>query len=201
MFWDKAAAFYDFFENVYNGKVYKGLATAVAEMIAPTDMVLECACGTGIITRAVAPRCQHITATDLSDGMLKQARKHCARFSDVTLCKANIMQLEYPDSSFDKVVAGNVIHLLDDPQSAIHELERVCKPGGHIILPTYVNNEQKGRTCNAARLLEMLGVNFKRQFSLSTYRDFFAQIGYPDVEYKLVEGRMPCAIAIIKKQK
>ena len=47
MFWDKVSPLYDAFETVYNGKVFNGTGEKVAEMIEPTDVVLECACGTG----------------------------------------------------------------------------------------------------------------------------------------------------------
>lgn len=199
MFWDKAASLYDLFETLYNGKVYKGLATKVAEQIAADDNVLECACGTGMISRHMAPRCKSLIATDMSEGMMKQARKHCSQYTNVSIQRADIMNLEWADETFSKVVAGNVIHLLDKPQMAVAELMRVCKTGGKVIIPTYVNIVEGGKVSIAARLLEMLGVNFKRQFTPESYRQFFADAGYKDVEYILVEGRMPCAIAIIKK--
>ena len=47
MFWDKISPLYDLFENIYNGKVYTGTGKKVAEMIDSSDVVLECACGTG----------------------------------------------------------------------------------------------------------------------------------------------------------
>lgn len=200
MFWDKAAAFYDLFENVYNGKVYKGLARQVACYVSVNDKVLECACGTGMISRHIAPCCQNLTATDFSQGMLRQAEKNCRKFNNVTFRQANIMRLEFPDNSFDKVVAGNVIHLLDDPKGALKELERVCKPGGMIIVPTYVNIAKDGNVSWAARMLEKLGVSFKRQFTPESYKTYFESIGYIDTEFVLVEGRMPCDIAVIVKK-
>ena len=48
MFWDKISPLYDLFEQVYNGKVYRGTGEKVTEFIEPNDTVLECACGTGI---------------------------------------------------------------------------------------------------------------------------------------------------------
>ena len=42
-----------------------------------------------------------------------------------------------------------------------------------------------------------LGVKFKRQFSMSTYKEFIASHNISQVEYDVVEGRMPCAFAII----
>lgn len=72
MFWDFAAVFYGIFEDAVNGKVNRRLCACVAAQIHPRDIVLECACGSGMITRAIAPRCKHLTATDFSVGMLRQ---------------------------------------------------------------------------------------------------------------------------------
>lgn len=198
MFWDKAASLYDFFETVYNGKCYRNLPLRVAERITASDQVLECACGTGIITEAIAKRCKSVIATDFSEGMLGQARNKCGKMPNVSICKADIMHLPFEDNLFDKVVAGNVIHLLDDPKGAMDELVRVCRPGGQIIVPTYINITVNGKTSLAARLLEKMGVSFKREFDEASYRTFFANMGFGQVEYDLVEGRMPCAIAIIR---
>ena len=97
-----------------------------------------------------------------------------------------------------KVVAGNVIHLLTEPQKAMAELERVTKPGGQIIIPTYINKTKKSNGA-AIKLLGLLGADFKRQFDPASYKAFFAGLGYQDVTYQVVDGRMPCAIAIINK--
>lgn len=202
MFWDKAAVFYDLFETVYNGKVNRELPLKVAERMQETDRVLECACGTGLISRRIAQNCQELVATDFSVGMLRQAQRKCRRLANVKLRKADIMHLNCRDGAFDKVVAGNVIHLLEDPRGAMAELERVCRTGGEIIIPTYVNHEKTGKSSLVVRLIEKFGAGFKKQFDYQTYQQFFADMGYTDVEYRLVEGRMPCAIAVItKKQK
>ena len=71
MFWDKAAAFYDLFETLYNRKVYQNLGKRVAEEVEKDDIVLECACGTGAISKYIAPKCRQLIATDLSKGMLR----------------------------------------------------------------------------------------------------------------------------------
>lgn len=200
MFWDKVASLYDFFETVYNKKVYTGLGERVAMLIEADDSVLECACGTGAITVAVARKCRSIVATDASDGMLRQTLKKCRDMDNVTLEKTDIMQLPYGDNSFDAAIAGNVIHLLDNPRGAISELERVCRPGGRIILPTYVNITPRGKENWIVKALRFMGVTFKRQFDMESYKDFFRQMGYDNVEYGLVEGKMPCAIAMIRKK-
>lgn len=199
MFWDKVSGFYDFFETIYNGKVYRGLGERVAQAVGPNDLVLECACGTGAISKYIAPKCRQLIATDFSKGMLKQTARKCQKYSNVTIKRADMTCLKCRDNRFDQVIAGNVIHLLEDPYAAIKELERVCKTGGQIIIPTYIN-ASAGVNKKAVRFLEFAGANFKRQFDLQSYQEFFENAGYKNVDFDVIYGRMPCAVAIITKQ-
>jgi len=200
MFWNKIAGVYDLFENYYNGQVNRELVKVVTELIDEGDKVLECACGTGMISKGMAPKCRLLYATDYADGMLKQARKNLSDYPQVKVQRANIMALNAKDGSFDKVVAGNVIHLLDEPEKALNELLRVCKKGGKVIIPTYVNNENAGSPSVFVRLLEKFGAGFKCQFDYASYQEFFHTTGPAQVEFKIVNGKMPCAIAIITKE-
>lgn len=199
MFWDKAAKFYDLFENIYNGRVYKKLGAEVVKSIEESDAVLECACGTGAISRAVAEKCRSLTATDFSAEMLKRAKKKCKKLSNVAFQTANIMQLPFEDESFDKVIAGNVIHLLDDPVGALKELERVCRSGGKLIIPTYINMLKNGKTGFFVTKIDKAGASMKRHFTYESYKEFFAEAGYSEVEFSLINGKMPCAVAVITK--
>ena len=199
MFWDKISPLYDLFENVYNHKVYAGTGKKVAEFIDPTDVVLECACGTGAITVCIAEKCKRVIATDFASGMLKQAARKCRKFSNVRFKRADITNLKCKDDRFDKVVAGNVIHLLPDPEKALKELERVVKPDGKIIIPTYINMS-KASAGLGVKFVEFLGAEFKKQFDFDSYKSFFIEMGYDNVEFHVVDGRMPCAIAVITKR-
>lgn len=199
MFWDRVARVYDLFENVYNGKVNKQLCIAVADMIDLNDHVLECACGTGMLSKYIAGKSRKLIATDYSVGMLKQAKKKCKELNNIEFEQSDIMQLKYEDNTFDKVVAGNVIHLLDAPYMALKELERVCCHGGQIIIPTYINNENTGKPNLFVRTIEKTGAGFKCQFTYKTYQQFFEKAGYTSIKYSIIEGKMPCAIAVITK--
>lgn len=194
MIWDRVAPLYDFFENTFNRAVYDGTGEAVARMIRPDDRVLECACGTGAISVAIAPACARVVATDYSEGMLKQARKKLATHSNVTVEQADITALRYAADSFDVAVAGNVIHLLPEPGDALKELKRVVRPGGTIIVPTYVSLTD-GANNPIPRLLSRLGVRFQEHFTPASYRAFFERMGCMDVTYRVVRGRIPCVIA------
>ncbi len=53
---------------------------------------------------------------------------------DVRFLAGDVMQLEFPDGSFDTAAIANSLHHLDDPLSALRELLRVLKPGGNLIV-------------------------------------------------------------------
>lgn len=198
MFWNTISGIYDFVENTFNGKVNKDIAQYVANLIDANDNVLECACGTGMFSLPIAKRCKRLTATDFADKMLSQARKKCKDLPNVLFELADITRLNYEDETFDKVVAANVIHLLDNPTAAMSELMRVCKKGGVVIIPTYINESTKTSSV-AAKFFNVLGANFKHEFSSATYRDFFRSMGYDVEKYYTAQGRMPCCAAVIRK--
>ncbi len=199
MFWDRVAFIYDIFANIINKKVHKKLKEIVANEITKEDDVLECACGTGMLTKVVAPKSKSIIATDFSSKMLKRAKKKCKKFNNVEFMNANIMKLDFDDNSFDIVIAANVIHLLDDPIKAINELDRVCKENGKIIIPTYMNKDDNGNTSGFAKRVGKAGADFKRQFTYDSYKEFFNEFGYRNVEYTMINGKVPCCVAVIKK--
>ncbi len=201
MFWDSVAGVYDLFVNVVNRRTHTALRKIVADLIQPGDCVLECACGTGLLTEVIAQRCARLTATDFAPKMLARAKKNCAAFGNITFEQSDITALGYPNGSFDAVVAGNVIHLLDNPMKALAELDRVCKTGGRLIIPTYMNRDGKGNTSGFATAVGKAGADFKRQFTVESYRQFFLDAGYGDVSIQLAEGRIPCAVAVMRKKR
>ena len=200
MFWDKVSGVYDLFENIYNKSVYQSTGESVAKYIKNTDRVLECACGTGAISIFIAPVCKELLATDYSVGMLKQAKKKLKNYDNIEYKMVDITDIEAEDNTFDIVVAGNVIHLLPDPQRAMKELTRVCKDGGRLVIPTYINGDE-GTNKLAVKFLEKLGASFKCQFDAESYERFFEDMGYENVTYEVVRGRMSCDIAVIDVKK
>ena len=84
MFWDQVAGVYDICGNVINRKTHRKLKKIVSALIEPDDVVLECACGTGLLSAVIARKCRLLTATDFSGNMLKKAEKNCTAFHNIT---------------------------------------------------------------------------------------------------------------------
>lgn len=198
LFWDMIAGVYDLFEKLYNGRCYDKTGARVAQEINKDDIVLECACGTGSISNPVAKKCKKLFATDMSVNMIKRAKKNCNDRTNIIFRKADIMSIRCKDNRFDKVIAGNVIHVLDEPYKAVDELLRVCKPGGKVIIPTYINAGKRSSEL-LVKFLGFCGAHFTNQFDKNSYRDFFIKGGY-DAKIDIVDGQMPCAIAVITKK-
>ncbi len=200
MFWDKVAWAYDLFAEGINRKADRALRDTVAKLIRPGEAVLECACGTGLLSGVIAPRCGSLIATDLSEPMLRRAAKKYSHLGNITFEKADILHLPYRTGQFDTVVAANVIHLLDEPLRALAELDRVCRSGGRLIIPTYMNENEDGGTNAVSGAIGRAGADFKRAFTPESYRRFFAEAGYEQASYTLCPGRIPCAVAVLTKE-
>ena len=106
--------------------------------------VLEVGVGTGLSLPCYS---KHLTITgiDLSPEMLTKAREKVERkklTNVVALHEMDAGALAFPDESFDTVVAMYVMTVVPDPERVMRELERVCAPGGEVILVNHFSQEE-----------------------------------------------------------
>ena len=90
--------------------------------------VRETACGTGIVTRALADT-MGITATDLNQPMLDFAKSQPGG-EGIDWQQADAQNLPFPDRSFDIVVCQFGVMFFPDKEKVYREALRVLKPGG-----------------------------------------------------------------------
>jgi phosphatidylethanolamine/phosphatidyl-N-methylethanolamine N-methyltransferase len=106
--------------------------------------VLEVGVGTGLSLPDYGPHLK-ITGIDLSPDMLEKAQERVARArleNIVALREMDAETLEFPDEHFDTVVAMYVMTVVPDPERVMRELERVCAPGGEVILVNHFSQEE-----------------------------------------------------------
>ena len=102
--------------------------------------VLDAGCGTGIFSIIFAKKgASQVTGIDISPGSLETARSLKKKFNlqNVEFQKEDMLQLPYPDESFDIVWAWGTVHHTTNPLGAISELIRVLKKGGSLLLAVY----------------------------------------------------------------
>lgn len=96
--------------------------------------VLDVACGTGTNVRYL-PESVDLVGIDISEEMLAEARDELDRLDrDGTVVRMDAQALEFDDDSFETVVSSFSTCTFPDPTAALQEMERVCAPGGRILL-------------------------------------------------------------------
>ncbi len=130
-FTDDVATFY---ESTLVPLIFEPYANDLAlraQVLRPTS-VLEVACGTGVVTRALAaslPTACAITATDLNEAMVAHAQR-VGTIRPVTWRRADVMALPFGNELFDVVVCQFGAMFFPDRVAAYREIRRVLRPGG-----------------------------------------------------------------------
>jgi ubiquinone/menaquinone biosynthesis C-methylase UbiE len=93
--------------------------------------VLVVGCGRGDELRLI--QVETLTAFDLSVSAVRQANSLLPRNHYL---QADGMQLPFVNGSFDFVLSSEVIEHMLNPEQMLAEINRVLKPGGHVLLTT-----------------------------------------------------------------
>ncbi len=200
-FWDRVAGLYDLAE-LTNRKVNKAAVKRVAELVPEGAEVLDCAAGTGAFSLAAARRAKRVLATDLSQPMLDRAAAKARRagVSNIAYAIRDITALEESDCAFDVVLAANVLHLLPEPETAVGELWRVTRPGGRLILPTYLQGRTGAAAGELIKIYQGVGFHYEHAFTPETYRALLEGLGLGPVTLEVIEGRVPEGIAVLERR-
>ena len=168
----------------------------VASFVGPQDVVLDAACGTGAFACGVASRAGFVAACDLSPKMVAQtSRKAQHRGLENVACgTGNLCALDFSDGSFDVAIAGNVLHLLAEPQQAVAELQRVTRPGGIIVIPNYMNEEDTDR--RFLKLAGAVGFTVHSEWDTPAFLEFLASCGLTVTEHRNFVAKQPLCVAI-----
>lgn len=198
-FWDRFAFAYDWGEKL-NGRAVKAMAQQVGHLTPPNSLVLDCAAGTGELALAMAGRARRVVCTDLSQEMLDRAEQKAARrgIANIDFQLQDLTCLEMADNIFDAAAAGNVLHLLQKPERAVAELLRVTKPGGLVILPTFLQREHNGLRA-AVGLYKLLGFRPVTDFDARSYRAFLEGSSARLRQYTVLPGRIPVGLGVLIK--
>ena len=110
-----------------------------AAALSPTA-ALEIAAGTGVVTRALAPRLSpsaSYVVTDLNQPMLDYAASRQTPDSRITWRQADALALPFQNAAFDLVCCQFGAMFFPDRPAAYREARRVLKPGGHFLFSVW----------------------------------------------------------------
>jgi ubiquinone/menaquinone biosynthesis C-methylase UbiE len=101
------------------------------------DSVLDVGCGAGDEVVALARmvgESGHAVGLDMSETMVAEGRRRAAEAGVRAEFKVGDAQaLQFEDDSFDAARIERTLQHLPDPDRALRELRRVCRPGGRVV--------------------------------------------------------------------
>jgi len=131
------------YDRVFGKIFYSRLERVIEDSRIPRGAkVLEVGAGTGTSFPAYPTHCQ-VTGIDLAPDMLTRARQKIAEngWTHIKVLEMNALALNFPDNSFDFVMAFHVVTVVPDPVAMIYEAQRVCKPGGKIVIVNHFTSD------------------------------------------------------------
>ncbi|MCX5891511.1 MAG: class I SAM-dependent methyltransferase [Deltaproteobacteria bacterium] len=109
----------------------------------PDQKVLEIGVGPGSTLEFYPPRTNFV-GIDISATMIDVAKKKAANLNSGSRFHLEVMdatKLDFPDNTFDMVMAAYVITTVQDPHRVCREIHRVVKPGGQIIAVNHTRSQ------------------------------------------------------------
>ena len=137
-FWNFRALSYDEAIGPMYEEAYRRTAQLRLKHLSSTARVLDFACGTGIVTVAMAPHVGSIRAIDISEEMVTRA---AAKVSAQGLANVDVTQTDLSDPSleagdFDAVMAFNVLLYVENFEEVMKRISALLKPGGVFLSAT-----------------------------------------------------------------
>lgn len=187
-YWERHAGGYDGSMRLL-GRPMAAMAPRLSEAVKGMR-VLEVAAGTGLVTEVLAGSASEVVATDYAESMVERLRVRTADMPNVSCRQADLYTLPFDPGSFDAVVAANVLHLVPDLPGALASLRAVVKPGGRVLVPTFLH-DQTAFSWTLSRLLALTGFPGHRRFSAVSLHQALADQGLMITREEVLPGPIP----------
>ncbi|RED52003.1 class I SAM-dependent methyltransferase [Aestuariispira insulae] len=183
-FWDKIARKYAK-RPVADPDSYENTLASTARHLNKTDSVLEIGCGTGTTALRLAKLVGHITASDFSQSMLdiavEKAREQKA--DNMDFVQTSLRDGHLDGQKYDRVLAFNLLHLVDDLESYLALVHDHVLPGGLFISKTACLEEDYRWFKPVLWIMQRLrGWPFVRFLTIRDLENIIANAGFELVE-------------------
>lgn len=138
-------------------RLLDGYFRAVADLVSQSKvgssgsaLAIEIGCGEGFSTKRLAALLPASVELEASEYVAHMIDKAQANNPGMTVTEESVYELHHADNSYDLVFLLEVLEHLDFPDKGLHELMRITKPGGYMVLG--VPREPLWCALNMARL-------------------------------------------------
>ena len=196
-FWDRWAKRYDATMKK-DRAAYDRIAGKIKQGLNRSMIVLELACGTGILSERLAGSVKMLEATDFSEEMIQEAKKHPSSMH-LHYSVQDAVNLPYAAESFDAVVISNALHIMPEPEKVLAEIRRVLKQHGVLFAPTFTAaGNLLGRV--KIRIMELSGFRVFHKWTPDAYLDFLQNNGFIVTDKGIFGSALTLTYAEAKKE-
>jgi ubiquinone/menaquinone biosynthesis C-methylase UbiE len=149
----------------------------------PNDVVLDVACGTGIVSCEFARFVSHVTGIDLTPAMIEQAKQtqQEKQLKNMTWMVGDVSKpLPFDNSSFSMVVTRYSLHHLLEPKKVLQEMKRVCADNGKILVIDVTPDPAKADAYN--RVEKLRDPSHVRALALAELENIMGEAGLANLE-------------------
>ena len=135
-FYDRMSADKDWDEWTNTYETQRRLDLIFGDLLEDVELqgvhFLDAGCGGGHFSARASARGAKVVSMDVGTHLLAQVAKRCSSQGTV----GSVLQLPFPDASFDVVMSTEVVEHTTEPLAAVAAIARVVKPGGWLVLTT-----------------------------------------------------------------
>ncbi len=178
-FWDALSGKTDSIARKYEPTYMKSIARS-RKYLHSTDIVLDFACGTGLVCAEIADDVTEVVAIDISSKMIDIAKGKASAggIGNIRFERSTIFDEKYTGGSLDAVLAFNILHLLKDSAAVVERINELLTDDGVFISSTECAGENMRSPIN---ILVYLMIKLR----LVPYMKFFKTGG---LEKMVVDG-------------
>lgn len=133
---------------------------------------LDAGCGGGRYSIAMAQLGATVVGCDISREGIEDCKRRAGHLASIDFRQASVLDLPFPDESFDFVCSSGVLHHTTDPELGLREITRVLRPGGRVFLLLY-------------------GVRGIRWPTIMAVRPYARGVGYECIDRAMREAGLP----------
>ena len=190
------APWYDrLMDLLFLGSYPRFMARVTALMqVEPGDEILDLGSGTGRNARLMLAKtgsAGRIVGVDISERMLRRARRQCAGYPQIRFVNRRIEQPLPFVEEFDKVFLSFTLHGLEDADKrrTIANARQALRPGGSLCILDYNQFDLERMLWPLRRLFTYLECELAREFLELDLRRMVAEGGFGDLtSYQLLRG-------------
>lgn len=188
-----------------------GRTRALLQLFERVGTYADIGCGTGYMARPLLGQAERLVLVDSSAGMLAEAERRLvpeARGTRLDFRLGSSTDLPIEDGELDGIVAGLVLHHMEEPAATLAEMHRCLRPGGRaVVLELAPHNQTWMHAALGDRHLGLEPRDVLRDLERAGFEDVHldavddryrplpgdAPEAAPDLSLFVVRGRRPAA--------